>query len=348
MSRANLIYLTVITGLGLTGCIQNNGSCPQAPNRAKGFSLSPRGFPDSYDRLEDFFVEIQNFNDSGVLWSGAWRDDAQNGGDAGQIPEAANLLQTRSRTYCFVPSVVFGWRSGAELHIKIPSNSDNTWLNLEARNAFLEMLTSYVSLHRPPYVFLGNENDFYYEQSLLDYANWLNFYNSAYDTIKLNSPETKVGPVFNFEHLAGSGQLNGWVTAYWEALLNHDSSRIDVIGLTLYPFFHIQRPTDIPNDYLDPLWSRISKPVAILETGWPAQRKEDFNPLWEVSEQYQVDYLEKLEVLLANKDVPIMNWLFLYEMESTIQSDETNIFGSISLRTSENTPRLVWPYWLEL
>jgi hypothetical protein len=345
--------LTISFALLLTGCGGGSGgsgdsggstACPTI-TLAKGFSLSPQGFPMDYNRLPEFFTEIKGLGDSAVMWNGSWRDDAINGSDAGAIPAAAKLVLDNASSYCYTPVVVFGWRSGATLYIRVPSNPTNNWTNTEARLLFKDMLVSFATSNRPPYIFLGNENDFYYEQNQADYENWLSFYNQAYDAIKAASPSTLVGPVFNYEHIAGVGVLNGWTTDYWQALDSHNINKVDIVGITVYPFLSYASAKSVPVNYLNSLFSRIgSKPVAITETGWPAENLGGLNPLWNTSEQEQIDYISSLFSAMTGKDVRFVNWLFLHAMQND-GSTGWKLFGSVSLRNSSGGKRSAYDVW---
>ncbi len=313
----------------------------------KGFGISPQGFPIDYSRLPAFFTEIGAMPSGGVLWNGAWRDDAAGGTDAGEIPAAAALTLQSSVTYGFVPAVVFGWRSGATIFLNVPANPTNNWTNSEAKDLFRKTLGDFAAAHQPPFVFLGNENDLYYEQNPADYANWIAFYDSAYDVIKAASPGTLVGPVFSYEHLAGSGALNGWTTAHWPALEMHDLTRVDLVGVTVYPWLNVPSAASVPADYLDPLLARIgSKPIAITETGWPAENLGGLNPPWETSEAAQLTYLSRLSAMLSGRSVRMVNYLFVHAMQDPGGSPtEWKLFGSVSIRDASGNPRAVYDPW---
>ncbi len=342
------IFLVAISN----GCDNNGGNPSKACTSSsffRGFAYSPKGFPITYDKTPEFFAEVRDMPANvGVMFNGSWRDDAVNGSDAGQVPEAATLIQDQASTYCYTPVTVFGWRSGSTLYIKVPGNPTNNWTNTEAKNRFQTMLTTFASVKRPSYMFLGNENDFYYEQDPLDYLRWIEFYNIAYDAIKIASPATLVGPVFNFEHLSGNGALNGWSAPLFEALDQHDMTRVDVIGISLYPFFHYASTSNVPVNYLDPLFSRIgSKPIAVTETGWPAQNLGNLNPPWVTSEEEQLNYISKLSSMIDGKDVRFANWLFLHALQDDgTSSIAWKIAGSISLRNDLGLERPSYDLWI--
>jgi hypothetical protein len=314
----------------------------------KGFGLSPAGFPLDWSHLEEFYSEVSDLPGGGVLWNGAWRDSLASGADAGTIPAGAVSTVVGSRTWGFIPAIVFGWRSGEILHIGVPANPADDWANAEARNLFLSMLVDFATQHQPPYIFLGNENSFYYEQDPDDYARWIDFYDQAYEAIREASPGTAIGPVFNFEHLSGSGLLNGWTQSWWGALEAHRPDHIDVLGLTLYPWLSRAAPDSIPADYLHPLSSRIAAtPLAITETGWPAENLGGLDPPWQTSEAAQVAYLDRLSAMLSGEDVVMVNWLFLHPMEDPGDSPRGwKLFGSVSVRDAAGQKRPIYDPWV--
>jgi hypothetical protein len=306
------------------------------PAVVKGFGLSPRGFPLDYSQLPAFYAEVASMPGGGAMWNGLWRDEV-----AGAIPVAARAVLESSATYRYTPVVVFGWRSGT---VTVPAS----WSDSEARALFMGMLRDFATAYQPPFVFLGNENDFHYERNPTDYATWIAVYNAAYDAIKAASPSTTVGPVFSYEHLAGSGALNGWTTSFWPALEMHDMTRVDVVGITVYPFLNFATASSVPAGYLDPLLTRIgSKPIAITETGWPAE--DHLNAPWEASESAQVTYLSRLAAMLRGRRVRMVNHLFLHAMQNPGGSPfEWKFAGSISLRDASGSPRPAYDAWLAL
>jgi hypothetical protein len=350
LSASLSIILALVLLASLVGCggqeepndSDDNTNTPPASD-VKGFGISPQGFPLDYSKILDFYAEVGGATNGGVMWNGLWKENG-----AGTIPKAASDLIQAASKYKFTPIAVFGWRSGTTLYIDVPSDATNNWTNTAARDLFQSMLVSYATTYKPPYLFLGNESDAYFEQSPSDYANWVSFYSGAYDAIKAASPDTMVGPVFNFEHMAGSGTLNGWTTAYWGALDSHDLSKMDLVGVTLYPWLNYGSASSVPGSYLDPLISRIgSKPIAITETGWPAENLGALNPPWETSDQAQVTYLSRLDAMLEGKNVKMVNWLHLYPMKDTGGSPtEWKLFSSVSLRDSSGNKRPAYDVWL--
>ncbi|MFN8585214.1 MAG: hypothetical protein U0446_07815 [Dehalococcoidia bacterium] len=358
-ARARFGWLLAALGVALLviGC-GGSGSgerveedCPPPLSSVRGVGLSPRGMSLSGGldpaSLVAFYEEAGSHRGSAVLWNGAWRGDAVGGSDAGAAPAAARSVAVEASKRCLVAVPVFGWRAGNTPLIKTAANPTNDWTNTDARERYASMLRAFVTEFRPPYVFLGNENEFYFEQAPGDYANWVAAYNAAYDAIKAAAPETLVGPVFNYEHLAGLGALNGWTKPLWGALEAHDLAKVDVVGLSVYPFLGATAPDAIRDDYFAPLFARIGpKPVAVTETGWPAEALGGTNVPWVAGEREQVEYIGKLAALLGRHEVRLENWLLLHPLRDDGSNAQAyRLFGSVSLRNAAGEPRAAYEAW---
>ena len=308
-----------------------------------GYAVSPAGHPYDYSLLGEFFQEAADMCDGGVVFANsAWRDNYET---SGLIPNLQKLVSTfQPAPYGYTDMINFGWRSGDSLMLIVPENAVNNWTNETAKEVFMQMLVNAADSLQPAYLLIGNEISFYWQQDSSDYMNWIDFFHNACDSIKAHSPNTKVGTVFNFEHLTGVGVLTGFNQAYWGALDAIDTAKIDILGLTVYPFFSYKTANEIPPDYLYSVFDRLAdKPLVITETGWPA---DSFIGTWISSPQQQVDYVHKLFGLITGQNVEVVNWLFLnYLMDRTDQTD-FEIFRSVALRDSLGNDRPALPFWL--
>lgn len=314
----------------------------------KGYGISPLGFPADYSYFIEFLEEVGSLPNGGVMFNGAWRQDVEGGSDAGEIPSTAVTVVEQSAIYGYMPIVVFGWRSDeGSLHISVPGNTADNWTNENAKDQFEQMLVAFASTQHPPFIFLGNENDAYFISNQEDYGRWVEFYNRAYDAIKAVSPETQVGPVFQYERLSGQGNFNQWTTPQWGALEAQDLSKVDIVGVTLYPWIGAATPEEVPDGYLDPLIERIGdKPLAITETGWPGADL-GLETAWEQSPEAQIRYIETLRRILKPANIEILNWLHYYQMAPTTENESFwQIFSSISLLDYEGHRRPFYDAWV--
>lgn len=332
----------------LTACAQptSPATLPATPAGSavlKGYGISPQGFPADYGQYLQFLEEVASLPNSAVMFNGAWRDSTDT---SGQPPQAAAGLMQAAVQYDFTPIIVFGWRSSTQLHLDVPADPTNDWSNQDAQTLFIQMLVDFATTYQPPIVFLGNESDEYFANQPEDYLRWIEVYNKAYDAIKAASPGTQVGPIFQYERMAGLGVLNGWSEPHWGALDAHDMTKVDILGITLYPWFSVATPQQIPDDYLAPLLQRTgATPIAITETGWPADTLGLQTP-WQASQDVQLEYIDALARVLEGVDLRMLNWLFLHPMNVQPVSLEAQLFGSLSLRNQSGEKRPIYDTWV--
>lgn len=207
-------FLTLFIQIGYS-----QESCAQIilqPNL--GYGISPKGFPNTMSLLSPFLTEVSNTCGNGVLLiNGAWRDNLSRSGCITSLHKT--FISQRSAPYNYIDLSVFGWATYPALYLDNPTNPTNNWSNSNTRSAFLKMLIHTADSLHPTYMLIGNEVSFYWTQDSNDYKNnWAPFYKTAYDLIKAHSPATKVGTVFNYEHLSGQGQFSSWNTPNWREL----------------------------------------------------------------------------------------------------------------------------------
>ncbi len=283
------------------------------------------------------------------MWNGSWRHGIDTQGYDGSgpvpLPGGAELTALQAEELRFTPLFVFGWRSGDTPHLAVPGNSVNDWSNADARELYAEVVSRFAATYRPPFLFLGNESDAYFALDPVDYARWIDAYEEAYAAVKAASPETLVGPVFQFEETAGLGELTGETDPRWGAVEAHDLATVDVVGISLYPWFRSERAEDVPADHLAPLFERIGDtPVLVTETGWAAEEHPDLPTPWIESEAQQVAYVNRLFEMFQGRDVRGAVWAFLHPL----LEDDTlvgRLFGTISLRREDGTERPVYDAW---
>ncbi|NNF04021.1 MAG: hypothetical protein HKN17_06105 [Rhodothermales bacterium] len=350
--RSLLILIAASLALVVAGCDTSdpepNGGPndpPRPNNLIRGFGFSPEGFPEDYSRTEAFFDEVQSLGRGSVLSNSAWRDDRDGGSDAGDVPEVAELVGTLSRARGVEPVAVFGFRSGEDLFIRVPGNEVNDWTNVDAVAAFSVMAAAFAQEFDPDVLFLGNETDFYARQDPDGYADWTRAYRSIRAAVKQASPGTLVGTVFQVEHMLGRGLYSGWNTPQTQAWTVHDAETVDVVGLTVYPYLGLADPDDIPSSYLDEITDLVGdRPIVITETGWPANDGDTAVP-WIPGEDQQVTFAQRLDAMIAGKNVVAAHWLFLYPATSGLPPSELATFGSVSVRDEQGEKRPVYDFW---
>lgn len=310
-----------------------------------GYALSPQGFPNDFSQMGTFLQETASLCGNGIVYAnGDWRDDTASSGIIPNLQKTISQLQPNP--YGYTDMLTYAWATYPALHLNTLSDPTNNWTNSDMRSRFLQMLIRTADSLQPAYLFIGNEVDLYLTIDSLDYYNWISFYETAYDSVKAHSPGTKVGTVFSYEHLSGNGTLTGspeWMTPHWNALDDMDTSKMDMVGISFYPFFQYASANAVPNTYLDPMFTHISnKPLVFTETGWPG---DSLIGPWNANAQEQVDFVNKLFTLVGAHNVPAVNWFYLNYMMSNSISPDVLIFKSVALRDSLGNDRPALALW---
>lgn len=318
------------------------------------FGYSPKGWPSETSPNQTAFYEFIRDEMGGkgaLIVGGSWRDDTLGVSDCGgDTPGIFADRVAASNTYGFANIYIADWRQGNTLLMNCPSpeSTTNSWLNTDATGHYKTMLQNFLSTYKPKYMFLGNEiNDF---SDATEYGRFVTWYNANYADIKASNPNTKIGVVFQYEKLAGYEALNGGGSAQWSKLTDFDLDKLDVIGLTVYPFFNYANASSIPTTYFDDLYENLGdtyKPLVITESGWPSE--DDFSnpslPQWNVTEAQQVTFVGNLNKALANWEVPVLGFLSLYPLaDSEVGGYE--IFHSVSLLKDDDSRKQVYDVWI--
>lgn len=326
---------------------------PTVDGRIYSFGVSPNNFPSSSttEDFTNFYCFLGSLNNGGVLAGESWRDDKFGVSDGGgAIPEIFTQYRRLGATYGFEPIYIVGWDANGTLLLNqpAPGNTDNSWSNTESTAKFQQMLVTFAETLKPRYLFIGNEVNLYDGS---DYLQWVAFYEGAYDAIKAVSPNTNVGTIFQYEDLSGNTALSQPNhSADWEKLTRFDLDKLDVIGITLYPFFQYATAASVPADYLQPLIDRVgNKPIAITETGWPSDNLfgASQTPPWETSPTAQVVYSQALDGVIDGLNVPVLSWLYVHPLNlGGAATNTTKIFTSIALYDSTNVKLPIYDVWV--
>mgnify|MGYP002624222832 CR=1 FL=1 len=205
------------------------------------------------------------------------------------------------------------------------------------------------------YLAIGNEVNALYEKYPDEFPQFVDDYKYLYVQIKEEHPDLPIYTTFNYESLIGEGYLFGHTISHVPQthLLSEFGEMLDLVGLTVYPYFDHANVSDIPNDYFEPL-SEYEIPLAITETGWMARTSsgERLSGIDELglsgSEEEQVMYFEWLQALPGKENLVFINWVFLndpYEWENGTDSDKFEAFDSIGLKYHDGSEKEIWLHW---
>ena len=271
------------------------------PSPTLTFGLSPVGFPSVMSGLGKWFEEVAQIPHAGVYGPALWRDSLVT---AGKVPQLATVIATEAAKLKLQPVVVLGWHKDGRPPTPVlssPGNSVNNWTNFETQKLFQQTAVAYAAQFKPEVLFLGSETDWYAVANPVDYKNWVAVFEATRAAVQAASPATRVGTCFQYERMSGTGKLTGFNTPAWQALTEHDLSKVDIIGLTSYPMFASKQSSDVTATYLEPLTMRLppGTPIAVLESGWPAECGLRTGCPWEAGPLHQLTYARAAHKLAA-------------------------------------------------
>ena len=176
------------------------------------------------------------------------------------------------------------------------------------------------------------------EASQAAFQDFVSAYRDIYDLVKFHSPDTKVFTIFQYENLKGAAYLTGLeFDPQWE-ILKLFEGKIDLVGLTIYPFLEYSSVNQIPADYYNEILEYSDLPIAITEMAWIS---EDVS-IVQGSEEAQVTFLLDILEKTRDWDLEIMLYSFLFEPVGA------DLFESAALNKTNGEAKLIYDYWLSL
>ena len=246
-----------------------------------------------------------------------------------------NRVITAVRVYGLQPVITLNFHTikqvpgeGLKSVIDAPEGVVAKASNPEFRRLWVDEARNLAREFQPEYLSLGNEINDYFYFNPDDLEDYLTLFDEAYSAIKQVSPNTRVMVVFSYTHLIDSDQ--------WGLFDRFD--RVDLIGLTTYPWKHFNSPDEIDRDYYSKLNQYITKPVAFTEIGWAGDETE------------QAEFLVRFLELTKDINMEMVNWLFLHEIE--LEGIGRSVFSpestTIALKKADGTRKEIYDVWLDL
>jgi hypothetical protein len=209
-------------------------------------------------------------------------------------------------------------------------------------DAFRETAVRIADRYRPGIMLLGNELNFTaYEKSAAGYEAFVDLITEIRTAIREAHPDILVGAVLQTEMLLGNAGRTGVKREDVTHIIDRLAPRIDVLGLTLFPFLDYDEPSEIPDDYLAPLRAHTDLPFLITETGWPSEPVAGIHG----SPQAQIDYLKRLLELLRDEKLAGLMWAFPHDVGVHTPG---KLYNSVSLLQNDGTPKAAWSHWQAL
>ncbi len=235
------------------------------------------------------------------------------------VPEAGGVLSwagegTELATEKSAASVVVGLTKQRSWTPVIVTGAKSSIIKDELKRASLQAaIVGFARQERPPYLAIGNEINFSYQDAATrDLI--VDFFQDTARKIKKVSPQTRVFPIFQLEWMKGlrgglfGGKDDTEVTD-WDLINRFPDA--DLIAFTSYPALAYKDPAEIPVDYYSEIASHTSKPIAFTEIGW--FRKGPKADGWESSPGEQVAFVKRIPDLIVSIKPTFIIWPFLFD-----------------------------------
>jgi hypothetical protein len=237
----------------------------------------------------------------------------------------------------------------------LPHTWESSFANPDVRRAFTNYTLRVVREFHPKFLGLASEINTYADTHPDDFPNYVSLYQSVYDQVKTEAPETQIFVTFQWEELnnlmpsVARGQP---YAVNWDQVEQFEP-RLDLWVISSYPFVIFKTGADIPADYYSPLLARTSKPLAVAEGGFTSEPVGPFSG----DPQSQVDYLNAIHSQIGGDRLAF--WIYLLINDFNLQSyasimnqngqgediNTLGMFASVGLTTSDRTPKPALAVW---
>ncbi len=189
----------------------------------------------------------------------------------------------------------------------LPKGWTPSFATPEVRSAFTNYVLRIVREFHPHYLGLASEINTYADTHPQDFPYYLSLYNSVYDQVKAEAPDTQIFVTFQWEELTNLIKLpNINRKAYavnWEQVEVFEP-KLDLWVISSYPFVVFKTGADIPSNYYTPLLGRTSKPLAVAEGGFSSRDVGAAHG----TPQDQIDYLNAIHSQIGSR---LAFWIYL-------------------------------------
>jgi hypothetical protein len=244
--------------------------------------FTPFPYEITLDAVQDVYATIgrdadliAHHFDNGVPWPEAFSDEPFSDHLMGDWELRRGLTPDDMPVYLALTPVNF-WRTGLALYhgegedLPLPAPWDSYTLDHpDVKAAYLSYVLRAIEYFQPTYLAIGIEVTLLLTNAPDQWAAYLDLHRHTYAGVKAVYPDLPV-----MASVAAGALLEGYTDDPTEAHLAGLEELLpysDYFALSLYPYMTAYTTTQIPADLFDRLAALSDKPIAIAETGYPAQ-----------------------------------------------------------------------------
>ena len=217
--------------------------------------------------------------------------------------------------------------------------ADPTFANPAVRRALKFWAAWAATYYEPDAISPGIEINFYARLRPDDWPNLVSLYAEVYDTLKVLRPGTAVFPTWQLDEMHRHGQ--------W-SLVTPLGSRMDALGVSLYPQLYGYTPATLPRGYLGDArtLTGVFGPLVVSETGYGDSSIAAYGVVG--TPELQREYATWLVHQADSLGVRQLTWFFPTDAWGVIAAagnPQLAAFGPMGLRRRDRTAKPALSVW---
>ena len=178
--------------------------------------------------------------------------------------------------------------------------------DLKVKQAYLRYARAVIDFWQPDYLAINVEANIIANKSMEVWQQYLDLHRYIYEALKKDHPKLLIFASIQVEHFRGLMADATGKASLQKEILGQLNPYQDMLALSVYPYSAQGEFTD---DYFDD-FKVYKKPIAISETGWPAESFMMFGYPTAGSQEAQSTYLQNiLHAANQNKFIFVINWV---------------------------------------
>ncbi|MBZ0275376.1 MAG: hypothetical protein K8I60_04495 [Anaerolineae bacterium] len=233
----------------------------------------------------------------------------------------------------------------------LPSPWDSYAFNdPDVKTAFLNYVLRAVDFFHPDYLAIGIESNLLLNKAPEKWDAYLELHQYVYTEVKARYPDLPVmATLFGLSFLDGYRSEDNHADQM--AALDQIMPYSDFFALSLYPYMSRYMTGPLPPTLFDALFSLSDKPLAISETGYPAQTFSLFNGTltFESTPEKQAAYIESLLAEADARQMVFVNNFILRDYDALWEKigggDLATVWRDTGLFDEDGSARLALDVW---
>jgi hypothetical protein len=222
----------------------------------------------------------------------------------------------------------------------------------DVKTAFLNYALRAIEYFEPDYLAIGIEVNLLMVKRPELWPSYVELHQFVYGELKARHPDLPI-----FVSLLGTALLEGYQHepdhAQQMRALADTLPYTDYFGLSLYPYLTVYLAGELPSSMWDDLFSLSDKPIAITETGYPAEAFSLADGTIEIegTPEKQAAYIEDLLQEAEERQIIfVINFVLrdydaLYELVPEADRDLARVWRDTGLYDGAGNPRLALEIW---